>query len=92
MSKEIRNGYSQNNTYMLKCSLCTNQKGLTELITVQWPSRVTSLEQLSLAEFSGEKTRPMDYENGHKNTFGCLVVLDLIEDQKLNPILVTKYI
>jgi hypothetical protein len=31
---------------------------------------VTSLEQLSLAEFSGEKARPKVYENGHKNVPG----------------------
>ena len=29
--------------------------------------RVTSLEQLSLAEFSVEYARPKVYENGHKN-------------------------
>ena len=28
--------------------------------------RVTSLEQLSVAEFSGEETRSKVYENGHK--------------------------
>ena len=32
--------------------------------------RVTSLEQLSLAEFSGEYARPKVYENGHKNVPG----------------------
>ena len=29
--------------------------------------RVTSLEQLSVAELSGEKARPKVYENGCKN-------------------------
>ena len=29
---------------------------------------MTSLEQLSVAEFSGEKARPKFYEKGHKNT------------------------
>ena len=29
--------------------------------------RVTSLEQLSVAEFSGEYANPKVYENGHKN-------------------------
>ena len=29
--------------------------------------RVTSLEQLSLAELSDELARPKVYENGHKN-------------------------
>ena len=32
--------------------------------------RVTSLEQLSLAEFSGEKARPNVYENSHKKVLG----------------------
>ena len=32
--------------------------------------RVTSLKQLSLAEFSGEQVRPKVYENGHKNVLG----------------------
>ncbi len=32
--------------------------------------RVTSLEQLSLAEFSDEKARPKVYENGLKNVPG----------------------
>ena len=32
--------------------------------------RVTSVEQLSLAEFSGEQTRPKVYENGHTNVPG----------------------
>ena len=32
--------------------------------------RVTSLEQLSLAEFGGELERPKIYENGHKNVPG----------------------
>ena len=31
---------------------------------------MTSLKQLSVAEFSGEETRPMVYENGHKNLCG----------------------
>ena len=32
--------------------------------------RVTSLEQLSVAEFSGEQARPKVYENEHKNVPG----------------------
>ena len=32
--------------------------------------RVTSLEQLSVAEFSGEQVRPMFYEKGHKKVLG----------------------
>ena len=39
--------------------------------------RVTSLEHLSVAEFSGEKARPKIYENGHKN------VLDLVLNVKI---------
>ena len=33
-------------------------------------SIVTSLEQLSLAEFRGEKVRPNVYKNDHKNGLG----------------------
>ena len=36
----------------------------------------TSLEQLNLAEFSGEYTRPKVYENGHKKFLG--IWLDLV--------------
>ena len=32
--------------------------------------RVTSLEQFSLAEFSGEEERPKVYQNDHKNVPG----------------------
>jgi hypothetical protein len=32
--------------------------------------RVTSLEQLSIAELNGEKTNPKVYENSHKKVFG----------------------
>ena len=44
-------------------------------------SRVTSLKQLSLAEFSGEKTRPNVYENGHNYDFG--VYFDLVLKVKI---------
>jgi hypothetical protein len=37
---------------------------------------VTSLEQLSLAEFSGEEVRPKVYENGHKNVLGIWIDLE----------------
>ena len=37
-------------------------------------SRVTSLEQLRVAEFSGEYTRPKVYENGHKKFLGTYLV------------------
>ena len=43
--------------------------------------RVTSLEQLSLAEFSGEQARPKVYENGHKNVL--VIWLDLVSNAKL---------
>ena len=43
--------------------------------------RVNSLEQLSLAEFSGEKARPKVYENGHKNVLA--IWLDLVSDSKI---------
>ena len=39
--------------------------------------RVTSLEQLSLAEFSGEKARPKVYENGLKNVLAIWLDLEL---------------
>ena len=38
--------------------------------------RVTSLEQLSLAEFSGELVRPKVYENDHKNVLGIWIDLE----------------
>ena len=34
------------------------------------PTRVTSVEQLSLAEFSGEQATPKVYETDHKNVPG----------------------
>ena len=37
--------------------------------------RVTSLEQLSLAEFSGEYARPKVCEIGHKNVLGIWINL-----------------
>ena len=42
--------------------------------------RVTSLEQLSLAEFSGEYARSKVYENDHKNVLG--IWLDLVSNAK----------
>ena len=52
--------------------------------------RVTSLEQLSLAEFSGESTRPKVYENGHKKVLG--IWLDLVLKVKYSEILIFKVI
>ena len=53
--------------------------------------RVTSLEKLSVAEFSGEKARPKIYENGHKNVLA--IWLDLILNAKiLAPFRKVKYI
>ena len=43
--------------------------------------RVTSLEQLSIAEFSGEKARPKVHENGHKNVLA--IWLDLVSNVKI---------
>ena len=43
--------------------------------------RVTSLEQLSVAEFSGEKARPKVYENGHKNVL--VIWLDLVSNVEI---------
>ena len=42
---------------------------------------MTSLEQLSVAEFSGESARPKVYENGHKNVLA--IWLDLVLDVKI---------
>ena len=39
-------------------------------------NRVTSLEQLSVAEFSGEQASPKVYENGHKNVLGIWIDLE----------------
>ena len=43
--------------------------------------RVTSLEQLSVAEFSGEKARLKVYENGRKNVL--VIWLDLVSKVKI---------
>ena len=42
---------------------------LTGITALAIRIRVTSLEQLSVAEFSGEQTRPKVYENGHKKVW-----------------------
>ena len=39
--------------------------------------RVTSLEQLSVAEFSGKQARPKAYENGLKNVLAIWLDLEL---------------
>jgi hypothetical protein len=44
-------------------------------------NRVTSLEQLSVAEFSGVQTRLKVYENGHKKVLGTW--LDLVSNVKI---------
>ena len=38
--------------------------------------RVTSLEQLSLAQFIGELVRPKVYENDHRNVLGIWIDLE----------------
>ena len=43
--------------------------------------RVTSLEQLSVAEFSGEEATPEFYENRHKNVLAFW--LDLVLNNKI---------
>ena len=50
--------------------------------------RVTSLEQLSVAEFSGELTRLKVYENGHKKVLGTW--LGLVLKVKFSKILIFK--
>ena len=52
--------------------------------------RVTSLEQLSLAEFCGEYSRPKVYENGQKKVLG--IWLDLVLKVKYSEILIFKAI
>ena len=42
---------------------------------------MTSLEQLSVAKFSGEKVRPKVYENSHKNVLA--IRLDLVSNVKI---------
>ena len=51
---------------------------------------MTSLEQLSLAEFSGEYARSKVYENDHKNVVG--IWLDLVSNVKYSTILIFKVI
>ena len=53
-------------------------------------SRVTSLEQLSLAEFSGELVRPKVYKNNHKSVLG--IWMDLEWKVEYSTILVFKVI
>ena len=43
--------------------------------------RVTSLEQLSLAEFSGKQVKPKVNENDHKNALAIL--FDLVSNVKI---------
>ena len=52
-------------------------------------ARVTSLEQLSVAEFSGENTKPKVYENGHKKVLG-IIWFDLVLKVKYSKILIFK--
>ena len=60
-------------------------------LVMTWTSiRMTSLEQLSLAEFSGEYVRSKVYENDHKNVLG--VWLDLVSNVKYSKILIFKVI
>ena len=49
---------------------------------------MTSLEELSLAEFSGEYARSKVYENDHKNVLG--IWLDLVSNVKYSTILIFK--
>jgi hypothetical protein len=50
----------------------------------------TSIEQLSLAEFSGELVRPRFYENGSKDVLR--IWFDLVLKVKFNTILIFKVI
>ena len=51
---------------------------------------MTSLEQLSVVEFSGEQTRLKVYVNGHKKVLG--IWLDLVLKVKYSKILIFKTI
>ena len=52
--------------------------------------RVTCLEQLRVAEFSGEETRLKVYENGHEKILG--IWLDLVLKVKYSKILISQAI
>ena len=52
--------------------------------------RVTSLKQVSVAEFSGEQERPKVYENGHRKVLG--IWLDLVLKVKYSTIIIFKVI
>ena len=49
-------------------------------------NRVTTLEQMSVADFSGDKARPKVYKNGRKNVLAIWV--DLVSNKSLSPIFV----
>ena len=57
-------------TFKSAISLFYPRLRLASFVPMGLHSRVTSLEQLSLAEFSGEKARPKIYVNGHANVLG----------------------
>ena len=56
----------------------------SSIVTV--PIRVTSLEQLSVADFSGEKARPKVKENDHKNVpriwFNSVMKVKICKNQR----------
>ena len=43
------------------------EKSIQSKVSASFKFRVTALEQLSVAEFSGEQASPRVYEIGHKN-------------------------
>ena len=61
-----------------------------QFLSICYYSRVTSLKQLSIAEFSGEYTRPKVYENGQKKVLG--IWFDLVLKVKYSKILIFKAI
>ena len=73
----LKNTATKISSYLLINVLCTH-------------NRVTSLEQLSVAEFSVEKTRLKVYEYGHKKVLG--IWLDLVLKVKYSKILIFKAI
>ena len=52
-----------------------------EYVTWTMYNRVTSLEKLSLTEFSSGSVRPKVYENGRKNVLA--IWLDLVSNVKI---------
>ena len=64
---------------------------IVPIICGLWPNRVTSLDQLSVAEFSGGQ-RPKVNENGLKNVLGIWFDLVLVLKVNYSTMLIFKVI